>query len=77
MFLLRLWHLTLIAPLWNTFTFQYVSIKTDWTVSKKPLIWKFTFQYVSIKTNIISLALLALLAFTFQYVSIKTLEPRF
>ena len=72
MFLLRLPVIfSKISPS-NSFTFQYVSIKTGYGISDGYGIRKFTFQYVSIKTKHIRQHSAGSVGFTFQYVSIKT-----
>ena len=55
-----------------TFTFHYVSIKSDEPVTFKLMFGRFTFHYVSIKSLETVASLLGGNAFTFHYVSIKS-----
>ena len=55
-----------------TFTFHYVSIKSNGYSNNSLCLNGFTFHYVSIKSTACSSCLSNLFIFTFHYVSIKS-----
>ena len=72
MFLLNQGKRTISVGIPGTFTFQYVSIKSNVLSILHIISTIFTFQYVSIKSYWLFEVCMLLQFFTFQYVSIKS-----